>query len=161
MVPIDGEVREGTGLLGRPSFEIPRSVQRDSRFDHLKSGDELRRRLAAKNKHNLRTIGLSLLVRWIYLFGVTLLTMGSADLYDSFGASVIALASVLTLLFSVVYPVLLERTVAAFQALRPQYCSIYEPYFWWHERYWKLSAAPKVLNGTPGRGGRPRTAARG
>ena len=152
MVPIDGEVREATGLLGRPSFEIPRSVKRDSRFDHLKSGDELRRRLAAKNKYNLRTIGLSLLVRWIYPVVVTLLTMGSADLYDSFGASVIALADVLTLLYSVVYPVLLERTIAAFQALRPQYCSIYEPYFWWHERYWKLSAAPKVLNGTPFKG---------
>ena len=26
MVPIDGEVREGVGLLGSPSFEIPRSV---------------------------------------------------------------------------------------------------------------------------------------
>jgi non-ribosomal peptide synthetase-like protein len=152
MVPIDGEVREGVGLLGRPSFEIPRSVQRDSRFDHLKRGDELRRRLAAKNKHNLRTIGLSLLVRWIYLFGVTLLTMCSADLYDSFGASVITLAGVLTLLFSVVYPVLVERAVAAFQGLRPQYCSIYEPYFWWHERYWKLSAGPKILNGTPFKG---------
>ena len=35
MVPVDGEVREGVGLLGSPSFEIPRSVQRDSRFDHL------------------------------------------------------------------------------------------------------------------------------
>jgi non-ribosomal peptide synthetase-like protein len=149
MVPVDGEVREGAGLLGSPSFEIPRSVQRDGRFDHMKSGDELRRRLAAKNKYNLRTIGLSLLVRWIYLFGVTVLALGAADLYDLFGASVIALAAVLTLLFTVVYSVLVERTVAAFQALRPQYCSIYEPYFWWHERYWKLSAAPKIFDGTP------------
>jgi non-ribosomal peptide synthetase-like protein len=149
MVPIDGEVRENVGLLGRPSFEIPRSVQRDSRFDHLKSGDELRRGLTAKNKYNLRTIGLSLLVRWIFLFGFTLLAMVAADLYDSLGASVIALASVLTVLFGIVYTVLVERAVAAFQALRPQYCSIYEPYFWWHERYWKMSAAPKILDGTP------------
>ena len=34
MVPIDGEVREGVGLLGSPGFEIPRSVERDTRFDH-------------------------------------------------------------------------------------------------------------------------------
>jgi non-ribosomal peptide synthetase-like protein len=149
MVPIDGKIREGVGLLGRPSFEIPRSVQRDSRFDHLKSGDELRHRLAAKNKYNLRTIGLSLLVRWIFLLGVTLLAMVAADLYDSLGASVIALASVFTVLFGIVYSVLVERAVAAFHALRPQYCSIYEPYFWWHERYWKMSAAPKILDGTP------------
>jgi non-ribosomal peptide synthetase-like protein len=152
MVPIDGEARENIGLLGRPSFEIPRSVQRDGRFDHLKSGDELRRRLAAKNKYNLRTIGLSLLVRWIFVFGVTLLTMAAADLYDSLGASVIVLASVLILLFGLVYTVLVERAVAAFQALRPQYCSIYQPYFWWHERYWKLAAAPKILDGTPFKG---------
>ena len=37
-----------------------------------------------------------------------------------------------------------------FRSLRPQYCSIYDPYFWWHERYWKLMA-PLIgmLNGTP------------
>src|SRR6266478_1211826 len=31
MVPIDGKIREGVGLLGSPPFEIPRSVERDSR----------------------------------------------------------------------------------------------------------------------------------
>jgi non-ribosomal peptide synthetase-like protein len=155
LVPIDGEVREGVGLLGSPSFEIPRSVQRDSRFDHLKSGDELRRRLAAKTKYNTVTIGLSLLVRWIYLFGVTLLAWGAADLYPSFGASAVGLAYVLTVLFSVVYFVFVERAVAGFKALSPQFCSIYEPYFWWHERFWKLHAPEPLLtlvNGTPFKG---------
>jgi non-ribosomal peptide synthetase-like protein len=32
------------------------------------------------------------------------------------------------------------------------YCSIYEPYFWWHERYWKLSVQPSILDGTPFKG---------
>ncbi|HEX4100381.1 MAG TPA: Pls/PosA family non-ribosomal peptide synthetase [Pseudonocardiaceae bacterium] len=152
MVPLDGEVREGVGLLGSPSFEIPRSVERDNRFDHLRSGDELRRRLSAKNKHNVVTMGLYLLTRWIYLFGVTLLSLGAADLYASFGASVIALSYFLILLFSVVYFVLVERAVTVFQALSPQFCSIYEPYFWWHERYWKVPAMASLLqvfNGTP------------
>ncbi len=152
MVPVDGEVREGVGLLGSPSFEIPRSVERDNRFDHLRSGDELRRRLAAKNRHNAVTMGLYLLVRWIYLFGITLLALGAADLYASFGASVIALGYFLILLFSVVYFVLVERAVTVFQALSPQFCSIYEPYFWWHERYWKVPAMASLLqafNGTP------------
>jgi hypothetical protein len=36
MVPIDGPVRENTGLLGSPCFEIPRTVERDKKFDHLK-----------------------------------------------------------------------------------------------------------------------------
>jgi non-ribosomal peptide synthetase-like protein len=152
MVPVDGEVREGVGLLGSPSFEIPRSVERDNRFNHLKTGDELHRRLAAKNKHNAVTMGLYLLVRWIYLFGVTLLALGAADLYASFGASVITLAYFLILLFSVVYFVLVERAVTVFQAMSPQFCSIYEPYFWWHERFWKVPAMASLLqvfNGTP------------
>jgi non-ribosomal peptide synthetase-like protein len=152
MVPVDGEVREGVGLLGSPSFEIPRSVERDSRFDHLKSADELRLRLAAKNKHNAVTMGLYLLMRWIYFFGVTLLASVAADLYHSLGASVIALANVLVVLFSVVYFVLVERAVTGFQALKPLYCSIYEPCFWRHERYWKVTASTEyiqVFNGTP------------
>ena len=150
MVPVVGEVWEGVGLLGSPSFEIPRSVQRDSRFDHLNSGDERRRRLTAKNRHNAVTIELYLLVQWIHVLGITLLASGAAALYHWAGASVIALASVLTLLFSIGYFVLVERAATAFRALRPQYCSIYEPYFWWHERYWKLSAQPPgILDGTP------------
>ena len=72
MVPIDGQVREGVGLLGSPSFEIPRSVQRDAKFVELAGGDELPRRLAAKNRHNLVTMGLYLLARWFHAFVLTL-----------------------------------------------------------------------------------------
>jgi non-ribosomal peptide synthetase-like protein len=152
MVPTDGLLREGVGLLGSPCFEIPRSVERDSRFDHLKNGDELRRRLTAKNKYNLRSMGLFLLVRWIHFLGVTLLASVAADLYSVFGAPVIALDIVLTLLFTVTYFVLIERGVARFRALRPQFCSIYDPYFWWHERFWKLvipDFVDKMFSGTP------------
>src|SRR5207244_7788085 len=128
LVPLDGDVREGVGLLGSPCFEIPRSVQRDSRFDHLKSGDEFHRRLAAKNKHNAVTIAAYLLVQWIYFFGVTLLGLGAGDLYYSrFGAGVFVVAFVLTLVFSIAYFVLVEHAVMGFRALSPQYCSIYEP----------------------------------
>src|SRR5213078_2888100 len=65
MVPLDGKVREGVGLLGSPPFEIPRSVERDCRFDHLRTGEALRRGLAAKNRFNLRTIGIFLSTRWL------------------------------------------------------------------------------------------------
>ena len=27
-----------------------------------------------------------------------------------------------------------------FRRLQPQFCSIYDPYFWWHERLWKVPA---------------------
>ncbi len=60
MVPLDGEIREGVGLLGSPPFEIPRSVERDSRYDHLRKGEALARGLAAKNRFNLQTIGIFL-----------------------------------------------------------------------------------------------------
>jgi non-ribosomal peptide synthetase-like protein len=111
----------------------------------------LRRSLAGKNRHNAVTMALFLLMRWIHLFGVILLDSAVAALYHSFGASVIALASVLILLFTVVYFVLVERAVVGFKALRPLYCSIYEPSFWRHERFWKMSATQhiQVFNGTP------------
>jgi non-ribosomal peptide synthetase-like protein len=150
MVPIDGKIREGVGLLGSPSFEIPRSVQRDIGFD-IESGDELRSRLAAKNKHNAVTMGLYLLVRWMYFFGVILIASVAADLYYSFGPSVIALANILILVFGAVYFVLVERAVTGLQALKPLGCSIYDRSFWRHERFWKVpgQAYLAVFNGTP------------
>ena len=156
MVPIEGELREGIGLLGSPSFEIPRSVQRDSRFDHLKSGDELARRLAAKTRHNVVTMALYLLLRWIYLFGLVLLGLGAAALYPSVGMSAFGLASAMSLVVSVLYFVGVERAVQVSHPLSPQFCSIYDPYFWWHERFWKLPAMilplVQTLNGTPFKG---------
>ena len=68
MVPIDGEIRQNVGLLGSPPFEIPRSVERDSLFDQLKRGEELGRRLAAKNEYNTVSIALYLLVHWFHAF---------------------------------------------------------------------------------------------
>ncbi|WP_406730235.1 Pls/PosA family non-ribosomal peptide synthetase [Streptomyces sp. NBC_01794] len=151
MVPVDGEIREGVGLLGSPSFEIPRSVQRDSTFDGLKSGEKLRSRLASKNRHNAATMGLFLLVGWIYFFGVTLLASGASDLYTSFGASAFALAYVLVFLFTAVYFVLVERAVTVFHPLGPLFCSIYDLRFWRRERYWKVPSETylRIFNGTP------------
>ena len=80
MVPLDGPVRANTGLLGSPCFEIPRSVTSDDRFDHLRTGEEFRRRLRAKNRHNLDTMGLFLAVRWVHAFVITLLAMATWEL---------------------------------------------------------------------------------
>ena len=55
LVPIEGEVREGVGLLGSPSFEIPRTVARDSDLD-VRDPGELRRQPArqepAQRRHD-------------------------------------------------------------------------------------------------------------
>jgi non-ribosomal peptide synthetase-like protein len=150
MVPLDGPVRANTGLLGSPCFEIPRSVTTDPRFDHLRTGEEFRRRLRAKNRHNLGTMGLFLAVRWVHAFIITLFAMAAWALYR--GSPVLALAglTVAMLLFSLAYFITAERALMRFGSLQPRYCSIYDPYFWWHERYWKL-LAPLIgmLNGTP------------
>ena len=72
MVPMDGQVRENVGLLGSPCFEIPRTVARDTEFDHLKEPGVLRRRLWRKNRHNTVSMALFLAVRWLQVFVSTL-----------------------------------------------------------------------------------------
>src|SRR5580704_11923100 len=50
------------------------------------------------------------------------------------------------------YQVLLDRASTLFQALQPQQCSIYDPYFWSHERFWKLMVLKNqlaIFDGTP------------
>ena len=154
LIPIGGPVREGVGLLGSPSFEIPRTVQRDHQFDHLSTGPELKRRLAAKNRHNAATAGLYLLVRYLYVAGLTLAacwTFGSGDWprwAATFAYIMVALA------FTTGYFVLVERAVTGFRALQPRFCSIYQAPFWRHERYWKVpaNAYQEIFNGTPFKG---------
>ncbi|GAA0908936.1 hypothetical protein GCM10009549_16610 [Streptomyces thermoalcalitolerans] len=151
MVPIDGEVRENTGLLGSPPFAIPRTVLRDTRLSHLESSGALRRRLVAKNRHNAATAVLYLLARWFHVFVLTLLTLGVKTLYPVVGVPVITSAVVLSLVFSVCYFALLERAAAGFKAQKPLNCSIYDPSFWRHERFWKMASVEPTpfFNGTP------------
>ncbi|MDX2643571.1 phosphopantetheine-binding protein [Streptomyces sp. PA03-1a] len=150
MVPVDGQVREGVGLLGAPSFEIPRSVKRDKQLE-VESKGELRRRLRAKNIYNTISMALFLLVRWILIFIVTVLYLAAIDLWASLGVLAFALATAGVFVFTVAYNVLVDRLVRQLQALRPQGCSIYDRAFWRHERFWKVSSLAYVLvfNGTP------------
>ncbi|WP_051810061.1 Pls/PosA family non-ribosomal peptide synthetase [Actinoplanes subtropicus] len=146
MIPLDGPVRSGVGLLGSPPFEIPRSVERDASFDAMKTPDEFRRRLTAKNRHNLVTMALFLAARWLHFYILTLIAMMASHIL---GHPVVPIL-LASLPFSVVYFIAVERATQIFQALRPRFTSIYDPYFWWHERYWKLQTpSTNLLNGTP------------
>jgi non-ribosomal peptide synthetase-like protein len=151
MIPLDGKVREGVGLLGSPSFEIPRSVERDSRFDDLRQGEKLRRGLAAKNRYNIRTIGIFLFARWLGVFLVVLLDLAAFELYGVFANVPMAALFALSLLASALYYALVERCLAGFRSLQPSICSIYDPYFWLHERLWKVPALEYLhaFDGTP------------
>jgi non-ribosomal peptide synthetase-like protein len=152
MVPLDGKVREGVGLLGSPPFEIPRSVERDSRFDHLRTGDTLRRSLAAKNRFNLRTIGIFLITRWLGVFLVTVINLAAFELFfDVFAHSVMAAMFALSAVVAAVYYALVERCLEAISPPPPPICSIYDRDFWWVERIWKLHPYHffHIFDGTP------------
>lgn len=153
MVPLDGQLRENVGLLGSPSFEIPRSVERDSSFDHLREGDEFHRRLAAKNRYNLRTTGLFLFVRWLHSFLLTVLGFAAFAVYGTHGIATGALVGAslgLGLVLTAGYYVLVERLITRFRHLVPRLVSIYDPHFWWQERLWKVPVDFLIpFNGTP------------
>jgi non-ribosomal peptide synthetase-like protein len=152
MVPVEGDVREGVGLLGSPSFEIPRSVRRDLELCRSEDGKERDRKLAPKNKHNLVTVGLFLLAQWFLSFVMVLLVTGAGVLYEAVGVWMFVLVLMFAQVVRTGYHVLLERASTLFRALQPQECSIYDPYFWYHERYWKLMTLRSHLamfDGTP------------
>jgi non-ribosomal peptide synthetase-like protein len=154
MVPLDGAVRENVGLLGSPSFEIPRSVQSDAAFDELKSGPAFTAALRAKNLHNAVTILLFLLAREGYTFA-TLLIGTFALTIDRAQAVLTATGAVLVLfLFTICYYAIVECSGRGFRRLVPKFCSIYQREFWQHERFWKLGndAYMMALNGTPFKG---------
>jgi non-ribosomal peptide synthetase-like protein len=151
MVPLAGPVRQDVGLLGSPCFEIPRSVQRDKRFDELNAEPERQRRIAAKTRHNLVTMGLHLLTRFLlltWLLAVALLPVTSRGWQ---GWTVTAGLTVANLALVVALFVLAERAVTGFRPLRPQFCSVYQLPFWRHERYWKVPSATylRMFDGTP------------
>jgi non-ribosomal peptide synthetase-like protein len=151
MVPMDGPVREGVGLLGSPPFEIPRSVERDSRFDHLRTGAEFRRRLHAKNRYNLRTMALVVIHRCLSICSLALCVTAALAFHDTDADMLTAALLAAAALATAALYVLAERGVMGFRRQQPTFCSIYDPYFWRIERMWKFTARTylKVLDGTP------------
>jgi len=151
MVPLDGQIREGIGLLGAPCFEIPRSVERDSRFDHLRAGEALRSGLAAKNRYNLRTIGVFLLTRWTAFLLFALFYLASLELYEVLPHGVSAVLFALSLVVTAVHLTLMHRLVDALHPAQPTICSIYHQDFWAAERRFKVNPFHYLhaFDGTP------------
>ena len=151
-VPIDGPVRHDVGLLGSPAFEIPRSVLRDALPDEHVGRAQFRRDLAAKNRHNLRTMALLMLARCLNASLAMLALFIGLEMSEQFGFLALSASFAVMLLVGLLVGVGIEHAVTGFRQLRPQLCSIYNPYFWWHERYWKLMAESRyyaLFNGTP------------
>ncbi|GAA3041001.1 hypothetical protein GCM10010464_00730 [Pseudonocardia yunnanensis] len=151
MIPIDGPLLENTGLMGAPAFPIPRTVARD-KAQRMGRSDE-RRGLSAKNRHNIVTILLFLFLRWSFLLSTLVLVGTLSAVYEEGNVLLaVALSGVSYPVWLMVVWVLTERLVTPrFRKLRPQYCSIYDPYFRKHERYWKANWQDyyMLFNGTP------------
>ncbi len=148
LIPIDGPVWENCGMLGAPPFRIPRSVDRDSQFDHLKEPEPLRRALRGKNRHNTGTALLFLGLGWVRTL-IGLLTAGAVlGTYRQFGEFALVAAGLAGLVAFTALGLLVELLTLRFRRLTPKLCSIYDPYFWRHERHWKLLFTPR-FPGTP------------
>ncbi|HZS20370.1 MAG TPA: Pls/PosA family non-ribosomal peptide synthetase, partial [Pseudonocardiaceae bacterium] len=149
MVPIDGPVRENVGLLGSPCFEIPRTVDRDA--GQGLPPEEVQRRLRAKDRHNLATMALYLLVRWIYFTIVAVGVAIAVTLGRQWGPVATTAIAILYLLFTVVYFALVARACNRLLTLAPDGLSIYDRKFWRHERFWKVPEVNylQAFNGTP------------
>jgi non-ribosomal peptide synthetase-like protein len=147
MIPTDGPVRSGVGLLGSPAFEIPRTVARDKKFEHLQQGDALREGLKGKNRHNLGTALIFLGVHYVsgYVGVASLLTLIKV------GPVGVIASAVITIAFRLLFESLVDAAVRGFKPLQPLYCSMYDVRHWRHERYWKVSAPSVIMlfNGTP------------
>ena len=91
-------------------------------------------------------MAIYLFVGWIRLYVTFLLGFTTVDLYQPYGIWALAGGTVVA---ARVQLLLVASWSSAprlgFRRLQPQFCSIYEPYFWWHERFWKLSTQPAVL----------------
>ncbi|WP_354170045.1 Pls/PosA family non-ribosomal peptide synthetase [Arthrobacter sp. UYEF36] len=148
MVPIDGPTRSDVGLLGSPPFEIPRSVQRDAQFDESKLEEAKDRLLPAKNRYNIRSMAIFLALRWFLVYVAALAGAVAVSGHGYLGVLAVSGAMLGFMLFSTFFSILVERSVMGFRRLKPEYCSIYDRYFWRHELLWKLlTGAP--FGGTP------------
>jgi non-ribosomal peptide synthetase-like protein len=152
LTPIDGPVRENTGLLGSPCFEIPRATERDKRMSKMDDAT-WRQRLRAKNRYNLVTAILYLLNNWFSFFAVTLCMTVGFVYYSRYGVGSIVTAAAAAFFVSVFWFWFVERLVLGFGRLAPKVVSmLLDDYFWFHERYWKLNGLWRVAPlfvGTP------------
>ncbi len=149
LLPVTGEVRHDVGLLGAPAFEIPRAVKADREIGRDLSVAQRARALRAKMRYNTVTIGLYLLVHWFFIFLSSVLLAWAIDRLPQYGSWPLALLLFGLPIFGAVYSILVERASQGFRPMQPRTCSIYDPIFWRHERYWKLSGVGALWAGTP------------
>jgi non-ribosomal peptide synthetase-like protein len=150
MLPIDGPVHEGVGLLGAPAFEIPRIVERDQRLK-LEDEAQVAPLVAGKTRYNLATMAAYLAIQWLYLAVTTFLFVVALLNFAAFGFAAILAFGWASSLLSIAYFASIERASLNLGRLQPLVVSMYDKRFWLHERHWKLAASPiePLFPGTP------------
>ncbi|MGH1480968.1 MAG: Pls/PosA family non-ribosomal peptide synthetase [Geminicoccales bacterium] len=150
MIPVDGPVRENTGLLGSPAFEIPRMSQRDQEMSTIDE-DERALGIQKKTAHNVRTIGLWLLGKWLFSLIMAYLGLASLLLYNDFGVWSLVGGMVIGFALTIGYFIGLEWLSLGFKRLQPLVSTLYDKRFWGVERHWKVADTPltKMFFGTP------------
>ena len=154
MIPIDGPVRENVGLLGSPCFEIPRAVERDKNFIRAgrrrpgSSGSRKKNALQHRHHGGVPAGQLAVLLRSSLL--VALRRRAATIQLHGFALAVRRSARSPSL-FAILWFALLERASLGFRRLQPKVVSIYDEYFWFHERHWKFCGSPlqSLFKGTP------------
>ena len=151
MIPVDGPVRENVGLLGSPCFEIPRVVDRDKTLMDALSVETRHQRLRQKNRYNLVTGSLFLFAQWLFFFAALVIWQSALLNYPRYGVFALFAAAAVLSCGAILFFALLERASLGFRRLEPKMVTIYDPYFWFHERHWKLSDSPivRLFGGTP------------
>ncbi len=151
MIPIDGPVRENTGLLGSPAFEIPRKTDADRQAAAVDDPATLKACLSRKNKWNLATMCMVFLSHWFASFIAVFAMFISILYYDRYAMSAI-LAGVFTVAaFGISFFTLLERASVGFGSLKSRNVTMYDRYFLFHERHWKFCGhgLNNLFHGTP------------
>jgi len=151
LIPIEGPVRENTGLLGAPCFEIPRMVERDKSFDSYKEPTLRKKLVRKKDRHNIYTIAFWLFQKWGVLFLSLMASYATIYYYGPYGV----IAPICLLLFYppivLIYYLFYERVANGFTWMKPRMCSVLTKDFWTVEFYWKLSPPELIplFKGTP------------
>ncbi len=150
MIPVDGPVRENVGLSGSPAFEIPRISQSDQQMSEI-DADERALGLRKKTAHNIRTMGLWLLAKWLFSLIVIYLGLGSLMLYNDYGVWSLVGGTILGITLTIGYFIGQEWVSLGFKRLQPLMCTLYDQRFWSVERHWKVADTPlsKLFIGTP------------
>jgi non-ribosomal peptide synthetase-like protein len=115
------------------------------------SAETRQQRLRQKNRYNLATGSLFLFAQWLFFFATLAVWQLAFLNYPQYGVFALFAAAAAMSLAAILFYALLERASLGFKRLAPKMATIYDPYFWFHERHWKLSDSPvvRLFPGTP------------